>query len=151
MVLRQVHEKDIARGMKMCKVKTPTERSRWWIPKEDFKTAVHWALRYPLWVAELSIDPDTSRAIVYDKDKVQTSGGFDATSELAIRREELSRKKDLLERVVDLAGHDIYRYLLLGVTEGLTVYQLIDMGMPCSKDYYVDRRQRFYYELSRRI
>ena len=149
--MRQVYEKAIARGVNMCKVKTPTERSRWWIPKEDFKTAVHWALRYPLWVAELSIEPDTSRAIVYDKDKVQTSNDFDATCELAMRREELSRKKDLLENVVRIAGPEIYKYLLIGVTEGLTVDELIDKGMPCSKDYYVDRRQRFYYELSMRI
>ena len=135
----------------MCRVKTPTKKSKWWIPAEDFKTAVHWALRYPLWVTELSVEPDTSKAIVYDKDRVQTSGGFDSTADTAIRREELERKKDLLENIVRMVAPDIYKFLLLGVTEGLTVWQLEDMGMPCSKDYYTDRRQRFYYELSRRI
>lgn len=133
------------------KVKTPTEKSRWYVPTEDFKTAVHWALRYPLWVAELSVEPDTSKAIVYDRDKVQTSGGYNPTESVAIRRVEMRRKKELLEAIVDLAGHDIYKYLLLGVTEGLTVWQLKDMGMPCEKDYFIERRQRFYYELSRRI
>lgn len=135
----------------MCRVKAPTEKSKWWIPKEDFKTAVHWALRYPLWVTELSVEPYTSRAIVYDKDKVQTSGDYDSTMETAIRRDEIRRKKDLLENIVRVVAPDIYKYLLLGVTEGLTVWQLIERGMPCSKDYYTERRQRFYFELSRRI
>lgn len=135
----------------MCRVKAPTKRSKWWIPTEEFKTAVHWALRYPLWVTELSVEPNTSKAIVYDKDRVQTSGDYDPTSETAIRRQEMQRKKDLLESIVRMVGPDIYKYLLLGVTEGLTIWQLQDMGMPCEKDYYTDRRQRFYYELSRRI
>lgn len=135
----------------MCRVKAPTKRSKWWIPTEDFKTAVHWALRYPLWVTELSVPPDTSRAIVYDKDKVQTSGGYDSTMETAIHREEIWRKKQLLESIVMNVAPEIYKYLLLGVTEGLTVWQLLDRGMPCSKDYFTERRQRFYFELSKRI
>lgn len=135
----------------MCKVKTPTEKSRWWVPEEDFRTAVHWARRYPSWIDELSVLPDSSKAIVYDKEKVQSSNSYDPTSDLAMRRAELTRKKDLLEDVVRLVAPEIYEYLLLGVTRGLAVHELISRGMPCSKDYYTDRRQRFYYILSRRI
>ena len=73
----------------MFKVKTPNKNSKYWIPTEDFRTALHWSLRYPLWVAELSMEPDTSQAIRYDKERVQTSGNYDATVEMAIRRDEL--------------------------------------------------------------
>lgn len=135
----------------MFKVKTPSKDSKYWIPTEDFKTAVHWSLRYPLWVAELSIEPDTSQAIRYDLTKVQTSGGGNPTENEAIYRNELRRKKELLEETVREVAPEIYKYLLLGVTQGRTVYQLIDEGMPCSKDYFVERRQRYYYTISKRI
>ena len=135
----------------MFKVKTPTKDSKYWVPVEDFKTALHWSLRYPLWIAELSIEPDTSMAIRYDKDKVQTSGNYDATVETAIRRDELRRKAELLEGTVREVAPEIYKYLLLGVTQGRTVYQLLDEGMPCSKDYFIERRQQYYYEISKKI
>lgn len=135
----------------MFKVKTPTKDSKYWVPVEDFKTALHWSLRYPLWIAELSIEPDTSMAIRYDKDKVQTSGNYDATVETAIRRDELRRKAELLEGTVRDVAPEIYKYLLLGVTQGRTVYQLLDEGMPCSKDYFIERRQQYYYEISKKI
>lgn len=135
----------------MFKVKTPSKDSKYWVPVEDFKTALHWSLRYPLWIAELSIEPDTAQAIRYDKDKVQTSGNYDATVETAIRRDELRRKAELLESTVRNVAPEIYKYLLLGVTQGRTVYQLLDEGMPCSKDYFVERRQQYYYEISKKI
>lgn len=135
----------------MYKVKTPTKLSKYYVPQEDFKTALHWSMRYPLWVAELSTEPDTSRAIVYDKDKVQTSGGYDSTMETAIRRDELRRKVELLEGTVRAVAPEIYKYLLLGVTQGRTVYQLIGQGMPCGKDYFIEKRQQYYYEISKKI
>lgn len=146
----KMRKRDCKGGL-MFKVKIPTKDSKYWIPAEDFRTALHWSLRYPLWVAELSIDPDTSKAIRYDKDKVQTSGNYDSTMETAIRRDELRRKKELLENTVREVAPDIYKYLLLGVTQGRTVYQLIDEGMPCSKDYFIERRQRYYYAISKKI
>lgn len=135
----------------MFKVKTPTKDSPYWVPTEVFKTALHWSLTYPLWVAELSIEPDTSQAIRYDKDKVQTSNSYDPTFETASRRDELRRKKEMLEDTVRSVAPDIYKYLLLGVTQGRTVYQLIEEGMPCGKDYFIERRQQYYYEISKKI
>lgn len=135
----------------MFKVKTPSKNSKYWVPTEDFRTALHWSLRYPLWVAELSVEPDTAQAIRYDKDKVQTSGNYDSTMETAIRRDELRRKKELLEETVREVAPEIFSYLLLGVTQGRTVYQLINEGMPCGKDYYIEKRQEYYYLISKKI
>lgn len=135
----------------MFKVKAPKRDSKFWVPVEDFRTALHWSLRYPLWVAELSVEPDTAQAIRYDRERVQTSGGYDSTMETAIRRDELRRKKELLEETVREVAPEIYSYLLLGVTQGRTVYQLINEGMPCGKDYYIERRQQYYYEISKKI
>lgn len=135
----------------MFKVKAPSKNNKYWVPNEDFRTALHWSLRYPLWVAELSVEPDTAQAIRYDKERVQTSNQYDSTMETAIRRDELRRKKELLENVVREVAPEIYSFLLLGVTQGRTVYQLIGEGMPCGKDYYIEKRQQYYYEISKCI
>lgn len=135
----------------MFKVKTPSKDSKYWVPVEDFKTALHWSLRYPLWVAELALEPDTAQAIRYDLDKVQTSKMGSQTEDTAIRRDELRRKKELLENTVRAIAPEIYSYLLLGVTQGRTFYQLQEEGMPCGKNYFIERRQQYYYEISKKI
>jgi len=125
--------------------------NKYFIPKEEFLTVLHYCKRYPLWVAELNTAPDTSRAIVYDKERVQTSGDFNPTEELAIRRAEIASKKKELEDVIRSVDSDLYDWLILGVCYGMTYYQLQVMGIPCGKDMYYDRRRKLYYEMSKRI
>ena len=131
--------------------RTPTKKSKYHIPKEDYITAVHWCLRYPLWVAELKVLPDNNKAIRYDKDKVQTSGGYDSTAETAIRRTELTKKVQLLEETARKVDEKLKDYIILAVTQGLTIYQLIQRGMPVDKNVFSEKRQQFYYEISKRI
>lgn len=131
--------------------RTPSKRSKYHIPKEDYITAVHWSLRYPDWIKELRTLPDTSKAITYDTDKVQTSGGYDATAETAIRREELSKKADLLESTVREVAGDLYEWLLKGVTLGFNYWQLQQLGMPATDKEFYERRQHYYFLLSKRI
>lgn len=125
--------------------------NKYFIPKEEFLTVLHYCKRYPLWVAELNTAPDTSRAITYDKDRVQTSGDFNPTEELAVRRAEIASKKKELEDVVRSVDSDLYDWLILGVCYGMTYYQLQVMGIPCGKDMYYDRRRKLYYEMSKKI
>lgn len=112
---------------------------------------LHFGRQYENWVKELRKIPDTSKAITYDADKVQTSGGFDPCAEMAMRRHMIERKKKLVDDTVEEVAPEIAEYLLLGVGYGFTFYQLKAEGMPCEKDMYYTRRQRFYYELSRKI
>lgn len=138
----------------MGKYRTPSKRSKYYIPREDYLTAVHYCLRYPLWVAELEVEPDTTGSFRYDQEKVQTSGDFDPVQTMAIRRAEMERKKKLVEDTAREATHTdpvMYRYLMLGVTKGLTVWQLQAQGMPTNRGYYQTIRQRFYYLLSEKI
>ncbi len=128
-----------------------TEKNEYYLPKEEFLTVLHFSMQYENWVKELRKLPDTSKAITYDEDKVQTSGGFDPCSEMAMRRHMIERKKKLVDDTVEEVAPEIAKYLLLGVGYGFTFYQLKAKGMPCEKDMYYTRRQRFYYELSRKI
>ena len=54
------------------KYRTLSEKNTYYLPKEEYLTAIHYALRYPLMLAELNDARDTSSAIRYDKDCVQT-------------------------------------------------------------------------------
>ena len=95
--------------------------------------------------------PDTSKAITYDGDKVQTSGGYDACSEAAMRRYALAKKKQLVEDTVREVAPEIYEYLLLGVAYGVPFWKLQEKGISCEKTMYYERRKKFYYLLAKKI
>lgn len=137
----------------MGKYRTPSNKSRYFIPKEDYLTAVHYSLRYPLWKEEVDSMADTSRAITYDKDKVQTSSDYDSTFEAAVRITDsyAMQKVKLIDNTIALAADGMDYYLRLGVCYGLTFDQLKGKGMPCEKDKYYLMRRHYYFELSKRI
>lgn len=128
-----------------------SRKSKYYLPKEDYLTVKHYCLRYPLWVAELSVAPDMSRAITYDGVRVQTTGDGDPCADLAMRRAEYARKKELVEQTVMEAAPEIADYLLLGVCYGMEEKDLEARGMPCMRDMYYDRRRKFYWLMAHKI
>ena len=137
----------------MGKYRTLSESNQYYLPKHTYLTCIHYALQYRDWKAELDANRDTRGAIGYDKDKVQTSGDYDSTSETAIRMVEIQRKCDLIDECIEIAcdASNLDSFIRLGVCYGFTVYQLLDKKMPCGKNMYYQIRQRFYYELSKKI
>lgn len=137
----------------MSKYRLPSENSDYYIPKEDYLTAIHYALRYPLWKEEVDCMADTSKAITYDKDKVQTSSDYDATFEAAVRISDsypMTRIR-MIDNIISLVADGQDYYLRLGVCYGLTYNQLRTRKMPMGHRQYYEMRRKFYYELSKRI
>lgn len=126
-----------------------TDKNKYYIPKEDYLTAIHYSLRYPTWVALLETSADTRGAIRYDKDRVQTSNLYDSTSETAIKMEEYAKRKQIIDDVVQriTEKNNMSKWLILGVCYGLTYPQLQQQGIPCGPDMYYDMRRKYYYEL----
>ena len=137
----------------MAKYRVLSEKNKYYIPKEDYLTAIHYSLRYPLWIAEMKTNADTRGAIRYDKDRVQTSNDFDSTEATGIKRAELSEKIALVENTIEKAcdGSNLEYWLKLGVCFGLTFYQLKERDIPCERDMYYNIRQKYYYELAQSI
>ena len=133
----------------MSKYRAPKPGTKYAIPKEDYLTAIHYSLRYPLWKEEVETMADTSRAITYDKDKVQSSNCYDSTFEAAVRIADSNKqhKIQLIDDIIKLVADDMDYWLRLGVCYGLTFNQLKGKGMPCEKDTYYTMRRRYYYEL----
>ena len=138
----------------------PTKNNKYYMPKEEFLTALHYALRYASLCEQYQALNDTSKGIRYDLDKVQTSPTGDEVEKLAIRRTEVKDKIDKINRAIVLAeDNEILRaYLKKGVCYGLTYKQLQHIedthgnkGIPCGKDLYYEHRRRFYWELAKMI
>ena len=137
----------------MGKYRTLSESNKYYLPKHTYLTCIHYALQYRDWKAELDAERDTRGAIRYDKDKIQNGNDYDSTSETAMRMVEIEDKCALIDKCISIAcdASALDNFLRLGVCYDFTVYQLIDKGMPCGKDLYYKIRQRFYYELSKKI
>ena len=135
----------------MTQYRVPKKSSKYYVPEAVHKTVVNFCRQYPLWESELNITADSSRAIDYGKEHVQSSNQYDPTSKLGMRRAMISKKKQLIDSLAREIAGDLDQWLIMGVGNGLTFFQLQDRGIPCGKDMYYNMRQKFYYELSKRI
>lgn len=135
----------------MAKYRELSQKNKYYIPREDYLTAIHYSLRYPLWLAELEDARDTSTAIRYDKDKVQSSPNADMVFNAANRAIQISERVQLIDSIIQLCAGDLEYFLRLGVCYGLTFNQLKNKGMPCEHKKYYEMRRQYYYELSRMI
>lgn len=127
------------------------EKNKYSLPREDYLTAIHYSLRYPLWLEELRTAADTGKAIRYEKDKVQTSNSSDPTYEVAARMADLTDRINMIDDLLKMVAQDMDRWLRLGVCHGLTFEQLKAKDMPCERKKYYLMRRRYYYELAQRI
>ena len=134
------------------KYRTPRESNKYYLPKQTYLTCVHYALQYRDWRAILGAERDTRGAIRYDKDRVQTSNDYDCTSTTAIKMIEIQAKVDMIDGIIDeICEEGMRKYLRKSVCYGYAVYQLQDAGAPIGKNYMTKLKQRFYYELSKKI
>jgi len=128
-----------------------SEKNKYYLPKEDYLTAIHYALRYPMMLAELDDVRDTSTAIRYDKDKVQTSPSDSMIINAAIKASQLSDKVKMIEDAIAVTANGLDTYLKWGVCYGLKFNELKGKGMPLERTAYYEMRRKFYYILSQKI
>lgn len=130
-----------------------SKKNKYYIPREDYLTAIHYSLRYPIWKQEIDAIADTAKAIRYDKDNVQGSGDYDATFEAAVKlsKSVIVKKVKLIDDTIYQVAKGMDNWLRLGVCYGLTFDQLKNKGMPCERDLYYEIRRHYYYELSKQI
>lgn len=133
----------------------PSKNSKYYLPKEEYLTAVHYALRYPYLLEELNTiaNADTAQAITYDKEKVDSSNLSDSTAKTAIMRAELKDKiKKISEALTESTEtEDEENYLRLHVCYGFNYWQLVAKGMKSGQYRFSNMRQYFYYALARKI
>lgn len=143
--------KTIDEGRAMTYIKPELKKNKWKLTKHEFYTAYHYALQY--------------REI---KDKYKSMIGLsainadgmphgtntsDPTFKQACELEALSKRIQLIEDTVKETDEKIYCWLLKGVTTENISFNYLQqtMNIPCGKNYYYDKRRKFYYILNNKL
>ena len=126
-------------------------KNKYYLPKETFLMVIHYCKQYPTWESELEALNGTNMGIAYDKVRVQTSNSYDSTAEIAVRRAEISRKKEVIDKTAQEVAGDLWHWLILGVCHDHPYYYLQHAGIPCGKDLYYKLRRIFYYEMAKKV
>ena len=136
----------------MGNIKAPkSQKTSYCLPKEDYITAVHYALRYPTLLADLP-PADSGSAIRYDRERVQSSIQYDATSDIAMKRTAIAEKLKIIDdTILEVAPDNLEHFLKLGVCYGFTYDQLLGRKMPMSRNQYYEMRRHFYFNLIQKI
>lgn len=129
----------------------PINQDKYNISKHRFLELYHFCMQYQEWRDELKYCTDTVKGINYSAE-IKGTGTGNATEELAIRRDELKRKCELIEQTAIEADPEIYQYIIKGVTTDYASYKYLStvMGIPCSRNTYYERRKKFYWLLSKK-
>lgn len=118
------------------------------LSKHVFAHAYHFAMQYRDWKKEHDYISSTIQAAAYSTGISESDPFMKATS----RRLLLESKMKTIEDTCRESDKFIWMYLLRGVTEEQATYHALRAaGMPCGRNYYYDRRRRFYWLLSRKL
>lgn len=133
--------------------RTPSKSSKYYLPVVQYYLAINYALNYDVWRAEIRSLRDQSKAICYDKDKVQTSNDYNATEAAAIQISEIQKKVDKIEETLEEVSDGMEYYIKLAVCYGFTYTQLTTgkYKMPLNKNEFGEIKHHFYYNLYQKI
>ena len=132
----------------------PSKCSEYYLPVNAYMLSIDYALNYDTWKAEIKALRNQSKAIVYDKDKVQSTNDYNPTEAAAIAITELQVKVDKIEKSIDeVCPEGLDEYIKLAVCYGFTYTQLTNgkHHMPLNKNEFGKIKHHFYYNLYSKI
>lgn len=134
----------------MCTVIRPeiSKENKYYISKHRYYELKHFCLQYPEWkdLCNKLIGTPKSCSFEFMPRKTDVSN---PTEKVAIALAEYSRNMDLIEEIAKKTDDELYSYILLAVTRGLSYTNLQMMhDIPCCKDTFYDRYRRFFWLLS---
>lgn len=135
----------------MAKVR-PLNSRIYEISKHKFWELYHYCMQYNEWKDELKYSTDALKSVQIT-DMPHGSGTSDTTSSLAIRREILSRKCELIENTAKEADPELWEYILKSVTNENVTFEYLrtNEDIPCGRNYFYKRRRKFFFLLSRKM
>lgn len=125
-----------------------SEKNKYWVSKHRHYELKHFCLQYPSW-KKASVNTSFISATKFDAVRSDNTRS-DPTANVAIRRNDILSKIELIEDAVMETDQDLHEYILKAVTEGLSYTQLKSrLDIPCSRDTYYDRYRRFFWILDK--
>ena len=127
-----------------------SKKSKWYLPYETRATVIHYARQYREWKNEYNTIGGTGS---YNMDGMpHGQNDTDTTQRDGMRRAELSSKIQLIEDTVREVDEDIYKWLLIGVTQKVSYdYLRNSLDIPCGERQYHEKKREFHYRLSKKI
>lgn len=134
----------------MPNIRHKRKNKRWWISENESRYVYDYAMMYNEW--KMLYDALDSRRSIGSDGMPHGNNLSDPVEQDGIRREELCRKMEKIDKTLVEADPDLYPWLKIAVTNrGISYRSLVTQGMPCGPDMYYDRRRKFYYLLSKKI
>lgn len=122
---------------------TISKKNEYYISKHRYYELKHFCLQYPEWMKEYKSINYSVKGI--DPAKERFGENLDITSELAVRREELRKKMEMVEQAALNTDPDLVDYILMAVTDGVSFeYLKMNKDVPCSRDMFYSRYRRFF-------
>lgn len=133
-------------------LRTLSTKNKYWLSNAAFYQAYYFALRYQEFKDTLEEMGDGSRGLSYDP-QPHGSASKSSLEDLAIRRARISAKVDIIESACRLADVELYPWLIKAVTNNDVGYDYLyhQLGIPCSRGTFYERRRKFYYILSHKL
>lgn len=122
------------------------------ISRKRYKELCGFCEQYPDWKLELDLHKDTLKSRQLDGMPFLPAGHTsDPTAVLAIKRESIRKKVDLIESVAKEVDSDLWEYIIKSVCYEQPFWYIRDiMRIPCSERSFWDRRKYFFYLLDQR-
>lgn len=126
-----------------------SEKNKYWINRHRYYELRHFCLQYPIWrKAYAALDGLSRRPS--DLLVIEKSGVSDPTARCAVSKAFFSDRMEMVEGAAKECDPELGRYILAGVTEGLSYDRLhAKHGVPCCKEVYYALYRRFFWLLNR--
>ncbi|MEG1523887.1 MAG: hypothetical protein RR475_02550 [Clostridia bacterium] len=127
-----------------------SKKSRYWIDRHRYYELKHFCLQYPLWKKMYADLSGVMKSSSFEESKRGAACKTDPTEKCAEKIIFYRDRMDMVEKAAHDAGADLGKYILRGVTEGLS-YDFLKsrLDIPCCKDVYYALYRRFFWLLSK--
>lgn len=127
-----------------------SKSSKYWIDRHRYYELKHFCLQYPIWKKAAQLLDALSKSPSLLEEYIKSGRISDPTVDCAEARSFYLDRIDLLERTAENAAPEIAKYLVTGVTSGVS-YDFLKsrLDIPCCKETYYDLYRRFFWLLDR--
>lgn len=130
-----------------------SKKNKYWISKHRYYEIAHHCMQYKEWKDEYDVlDKQGVKGLDFDGMPHGTDVG-NPTEAIGLRKVILKNKIDTLEETLRECEPDMYKYLLVAVTnEGISYnYLRMVMGFKANEKAYYRERRKFYWLMSQKI
>ena len=126
-----------------------SKKNPYWIEKHRYYELKHFCLQYPIWKkAYESLNGLSKRPV--DLERFERNGISDPTANCAVAMIFYRERLDMIEKAALETDSELARYLLIGVTEGLS-YDILRAkhNIPCCRNTYYELYRKFFWMLNK--